>query len=90
MVDVNRCWECIALHAHVVRLVLAQLPIEEIYRTDEISDKAGRGKFIDLPWRADLNDLAMVHDADTRCQRHGLLLVVRHDDEGDAEAAPGY
>src|SRR4030095_10843008 len=31
-------------------------------------------------------EVAAAHEADARGERHRLLLVVRHDDEGDAEA----
>ena len=43
------------------------------------------GILVDVRRRADLHDLAVVHDADAGRERHRLLLVVGHDHEGDAE-----
>ena len=74
-----------ALHPHVIRLVLDHAAIEQIHRADEVGDEARGRKFIDLPRRADLYDLAMVHDADAGGERHRLFLVVRDDHEGHAE-----
>ncbi len=44
------------------------------------------GSFVDLGRRADLNELACMHDADAVGHGHRLFLIVRDDDEGQAEA----
>ena len=67
------------------RLVFDQLAVEHVDRADEVGDEAGTRELVDLGRRPDLDDLALVHDADAGCQRHRLFLVVGHDDEGDAE-----
>jgi hypothetical protein len=45
------------------------------------------GVIVELLRRADLHDLAGAHHADPVAQRQRLLLVVGHQDEGDAELA---
>ncbi len=52
---------------------------------DEIRHKTRRWKFVDLPGRSDLHDLAVIHHADACCEGHGLFLIVGHHDEGHAE-----
>ena len=42
-------------------------------------------ELVDLVRRAHLHDAALVHHADARGERHRLFLIVRDDDEGDAE-----
>ncbi len=61
--------------------------VEESHVPDEIGDERRRRKTIDLLRRADLVDHALVHDDDAVGHGERLLLVVRHHDGGDAEAA---
>ena len=82
---VDRPAELLRGDAHVLRLVLDELALEDVHRADEIGDELGARELVDLRRRAGLDDLAVIHDADAAGERHRLLLVVGDDDEGDAE-----
>ncbi len=71
--------------AHVFRLILDELALEDIHGADEIGDELRGGKFVNLGRRAGLDDLAVIHDADAARQGHGLFLIVRDDEEGHTE-----
>ncbi len=85
MIDVDRAAELRALDAHMIGLILDQSPLEHVDVADELGDELAVRILVDVLRRADLDDLARVHDADARRQRHRLFLVVRDDHEGDAE-----
>ena len=85
MIDIDRRLEVVALDAHVCRLVLDQAALEHVHGADELGDEARIRVLVDLARRADLDDLAVIHHADARRERHRLFLVVRDDDEGDAQ-----
>src|SRR5262249_53234520 len=78
--------ELAALDAYEVSALLAHPPLEHVDRADEVGDKTAGGRLVDVRGGADLHDPAAVHDAEALAERHGLLLVVRDHDEGDAEA----
>src|SRR5262249_44807106 len=59
--------------------------LEEIGGADEIGDEAAARKLVDLGRGPDLHLAAAVHDGDARGEGHRLVLIVSHDDEGDAE-----
>ncbi len=85
MTHVDRGLELIAADAHMSGLVLDQLPVEHVDRTDEVGDEPRIRKFVDIRRRTHLNDLPLIHDADTSRQRHRLFLIVGHYDEGDTK-----
>ncbi len=58
---------------------------EDVGDADEVGHEARGRLLVDLVRRADLGDAAGVHDGQPRRHRHGLFLVVRHHDEGEAE-----
>ncbi len=60
---------------------------EEIGLADEIGDEARRGPLVDFRGRTDLQDPAATHHRDPVGHGQRLVLVVRHEDEGDAELA---
>ena len=59
---------------------------EQIHVADEIGDPARIRLLVDFGRRRDLDQPSLVHDADAVGDRHRLLLIVRHDHEGEAEA----
>ena len=61
--------------------------LDEVHLTDEGGHMHGSGGVVDLGGRADLLELALVHDHDPVGQGHGLLLVVGHEDDRDAQVA---
>ncbi len=60
-------------------------PLDQVDVADEARDVAVGRVLVDLARRADLRDPALVHDRDAARERHRLVLVVGHDDEGRAE-----
>src|SRR5215469_10624444 len=75
-----------AAHRDQTRLAGAHRALEEVGRTDEVGDETAAREFVDLRRRAHLHDAAVVHHCDARRERHGLVLVMGHHDEGDAYA----
>ena len=66
------------------------MPVDEIgrqhvRRADEIGDEARLRALVDFLGRADLLHLAVVEHGDAVGHRQRLALVVRDEDEGDAE-----
>ncbi len=59
---------------------------EQVHRADELRDEAVRRMVEELDRRADLLNHALVHHRDPVAGGHRLLLVVGHEDRGDAEA----
>src|SRR5690349_2144618 len=59
---------------------------EEIHLTDEIRHLAAIRRLIQDAWRGDLQDAAGRHYRDTIRHRQRFFLVMRHEDEGDADA----
>ncbi|MNS98632.1 hypothetical protein D3C72_1330040 [compost metagenome] len=59
--------------------------VDEVERTDEGGDEAGRGLVVNIEGRADLVGAAAIHDDDTVRNRQGLFLIVGHENGGDAE-----
>src|SRR5882757_4261525 len=82
---VNDAAEFVGGDAHVFRFIFDELAFDDIHRTHEIRHEFGSEQLVNLRQRARLHDLAVVHDADTACQGHRLLLIVRDDHEGYAE-----
>src|SRR6185437_6782202 len=78
--------EFAALDAHEAGALLAHAALEHVDRADEIGDEAAGRRLVDVRRGAHLHDLAVVHDAQPLAECHGLLLVVRDDDEGHTEA----
>src|SRR5690242_4083349 len=66
----------------------AGLEAQKIHRrrADEVGDKQARRVIINFLGRADLLDLAAIHDGDPVSHRHRLELVVRHIDRRGADA----
>ena len=66
---------------------LHDLAAEEVHRrrTEEIGDEVVDRIGIDFHRRSDLHDFARAHDDDAVGERHCLLLVVGHEDEGALE-----
>ena len=60
------------------------VPSNRLVVPDEIGDEAVLWKFVDPGGCPDLNDLAAVHHRDTGRKRHGLVLIMRDKNEGDA------
>src|SRR6202034_3188974 len=60
---VDRGAELFRADAHVLRLILEQLPLEDVHGADEIRHELRGGKLVDLGWRARLDDFAVVHHA---------------------------
>src|ERR1700684_4156702 len=73
-----------AAHDEVSGFGAAHRPFEQIGRSDEIGDESILRKLIDFGRGTDLHDLAAIHDRDPRRQRHGFVLIVSDEDEGDA------
>ena len=61
--------------------------VEEVGRADEGRDERRRRLLVDLLRRAELLDPALVEDGDPVAQGERLFLVVRDEDEGDADLA---
>ena len=61
--------------------------VDDVAVPDEVCDKGVLRLIVDALRRADLLDPALVHDDDRVRHREGLFLVVRDEDEGDAELA---
>src|SRR6185295_15982238 len=85
MVDVDDATQILTADPYEVRLILDQLALEHVDRADEVRDEPRGRELIDIGRRAHLNDLAVVHDAHSGRKRHGLLLIVRHDDKRHTE-----
>ena len=64
----------------------AHLRLQHIGRAEELRHGEGARLVIDALGRADLQDLAAMHDHDAVREGHGLALVVGHIDRGDSEA----
>src|SRR5581483_10584723 len=69
-----RTWSCVRLNGGVqassrravdAATILAELAFEQIHLADEIGNPARLRLFIDFRRRPDLNQPAMIHDADT-------------------------
>jgi hypothetical protein len=58
---------------------------DQVDLADELRDPARVRLLVDFGRRGDLDQAAMVHDADAIGDRHRLLLVVGDDDKGEAE-----
>lgn len=52
-------------------------PRKPIHGADEVGDKRGFGRFINLARRSDLLDVTLAHYHDPVRERHGLGLIVR-------------
>ena len=66
----------------------ARLPAgPQVGLPDEVGDEHRRGTVVDLGRRADLVDVAGVHDRDAVAHRQRFLLVVGHVDERDPDLA---
>ncbi len=65
--------------------VAAPLDLEQVGVADEVGGEAGHWAGIDVLATADLLDAAAVHQHDPVRHAHRLVLVVRHEQEGDAE-----
>ena len=66
------------------RVMLRELPVNGIGDADEVGDEAVHRALVELRRCSLLLDAAMVHDDDDVAHGQGLLLVVRHVDERDA------
>ena len=62
-----------------------RLGVDQIDLADEVGDEAARWMLVELGRRGDLLHRAPVHHRDAARHRQGFVLVVRHDDEGDAD-----
>ncbi len=60
-------------------------PFQQIYVADEIGDPSRVGLLVDLRRSCDLDQMPSIHHADAVGDGHRLLLIVRHDDEGEPE-----
>ena len=60
-------------------------PVEQVRDAEEAGDERGPRLLVELARRAELLDPAAVHDHDPVGHGHGLFLVVRDVDEGDAD-----
>ena len=60
------------------------MPVKKVRLADEVGDEAFRRMVVDVPGRADLQDLARRHHRDAVRHRQRLFLVVGDEDEGDA------
>ena len=58
---------------------------QHVRRADEVGDEARPRPLIDIGGHADLDDLAVVEHGDAIGHRQSFALVVRDEDEGDAE-----
>ena len=65
-------------------LDLADRAGQEVGLADEVGDEPVGRLVVDVPGRADLQDLARRHDRDAVGHGQRLFLVVRDEDEGDA------
>ena len=65
----------------------AAVALEDVRRADEAGHELGRRARVDVEWRADLLDAALVEDRDVVAHRQRFLLVVRDVDERHAEVA---
>ena len=74
-----------AMHRDQARVAGTHRAFEEVGGAHEVRDETASRELIDLRRRPDLHDLAAVHDRDARRERHRFVLVVGHDDEGDAD-----
>ena len=63
------------------------LAAEQVGRADEAVDEQGLRPVVDRDRRIELLDLALVHHGDAVGDAHRLVLVVRHQDGGEAERA---
>ena len=72
-----------ALHAHLV--VLQHDPGDDVALADKVRHKGVVGFVVDVGGLADLLDDPVLHDHDGVGHGQGLLLVVGHVDEGDAQ-----
>ena len=57
----------------------------EIGIADEIGDEACGRPLVNLRGRSELKDFAGVHDGDPIRHRQRLMLIMRDEDEGDAD-----
>ena len=74
----------IQLHHGLATDNLGDLALDEIGLADEVGHEAHRGAVVDVARGADLQDLALAHDRDAVRHGEGFLLVMGHEDEGDA------
>ncbi len=58
---------------------------EQVRLAEEVGDERGARQVVELRGRAHLLDRALVHDGDGVGHGHGLLLVVRHVEEREAD-----
>ena len=86
MIDEDRAARLPGLNANIVVIFVNHAALKHIHRTDEVGNEFGPRKFVDLLGRAHLHHLPLIHDPDSRGQRHRLFLVVRDDNEGNAGA----
>src|SRR5579862_1161655 len=82
VVDHEVAADLVTMHGDGGRLVGNDRTREEIGRADEVGDEAVLRELVNLGGRADLDDLALVHDGKAAGERHRLFLVVRHEEEG--------
>ena len=67
------------------KIVLKHDAVDDVRLADEFGDEFVDGSAVDLRRRADLLDLSCVHHHDLIRHRQRLFLVVRDEDEGDAD-----
>ncbi len=63
----------------------ADLPVHQVGGADEAVDEQGARLVVDCDRRAELLDLALVHDGDPVGDAHRLVLVMRHEDGREAQ-----
>ena len=66
---------------------LAHLRLDEVGVAHEARRPCGRGPLVDLARGADLFDPPLAHERDALRHRHGLVLVMRDDEEREPEIA---
>ena len=74
----------LGVHGAAVRLVDAQLAIEQVHVADEVGHETVGRVFVDFLGRAHLQHTALAHDGDAAGHGHGLFLVVGHHHHGHA------
>ena len=76
-----------APHARLAEQPHRRAAVDQVGRPDEAGDERRRRVLVDVGGGPDLLDDAGVEDRDPVAHRQRLLLVVRHEDEGDADVA---